>query len=138
MIKRIARPNKPSSSPSGASTGTAASTQPLPHIQTEQNVQDPATQLNSHTGSGATASLNPNDPNIVSVHSFLTKEPWMSKAVKADKGVNLNSEGPNNDELARISTADERVAVKPASDGTSYRAESTAARDSTANTGTAE
>jgi ubiquilin len=67
MVKGIARSSGVSS---GSSTGAP---QPLPAMQTGQNVHDPLTQLNSHLGFGAMAGLNPfgelgvnpNDPNMV-------------------------------------------------------------------------
>jgi ubiquilin len=63
MVKGTAR--------SAESTSQAA--QPLPTMQTGQNPLDPLTQLNSHQGYGAMASLNPfadmglnqNDPNML-------------------------------------------------------------------------
>jgi ubiquilin len=67
MVKGAARSTGPSSS-------TQTSTpQPLPSMQTGQNVHDPLTQLNSHMGYGLMAGLNPfadmgvnpNDPNMV-------------------------------------------------------------------------
>jgi hypothetical protein len=66
MVKGVAR-SGPSSS---QQTGTP---QPLPTMQAGQNVHDPLTQLNSHSGYGAMAGinpfaemgLNPNDPNMV-------------------------------------------------------------------------
>ncbi|KAI0043800.1 hypothetical protein FA95DRAFT_1562944 [Auriscalpium vulgare] len=68
MVKGAART-------AGASTpGPAAPAQPLPSMQTGQNVHDPLTQLNSHLGYGAMAGLNPfadmpgvnpNDPNMM-------------------------------------------------------------------------
>ncbi|KAJ3771180.1 hypothetical protein FB446DRAFT_116892 [Lentinula raphanica] len=69
MVKGAAR--------SAASSSTAASStpasQPLPSMQTGQNVHDPLTTLNSHLGFGAMAGLNPfadmglnhNDPNML-------------------------------------------------------------------------
>ncbi|TFY74613.1 hypothetical protein EWM64_g9398, partial [Hericium alpestre] len=67
MVKGAAR--------SAASTSSAqpAAAQPLPSMQTGQNVHDPLTQLNSHMGYGLMAGLNPfqemglnpNDPNMM-------------------------------------------------------------------------
>ena len=56
-----------------SSSGQTSTTQPLPSMQTGQNVHDPLTQLNSHMGYGLMAGLNPfadmginpNDPNMV-------------------------------------------------------------------------
>jgi ubiquilin len=56
-----------------ASSAQAPTPQPLPNMQTGQNVHDPLTQLNSHMGYGLMAGLNPfadmginpNDPNMV-------------------------------------------------------------------------
>lgn len=57
----------------GSSTSQQSTSQPLPTMQTGQNVHDPLTQLNSHLGFGALAGvnpfadmgLNPSDPNMV-------------------------------------------------------------------------
>ncbi|KAI0275459.1 hypothetical protein BC834DRAFT_50961 [Gloeopeniophorella convolvens] len=67
MVKGAARTTGASSS---AQTSTS---QPLPTMQTGQNVHDPLTQLNSHMGYGLMAGLNPfadmglnpNDPNML-------------------------------------------------------------------------
>ena len=65
MVKGVSRsPDGPSAPP-----------QPLPTMQTGQNVHDPLTQLNGHQGFGHMAGLNPfgemgvnpNDPNMVRV-----------------------------------------------------------------------
>lgn len=72
MVKGAAR-----STPTTSSAQSSAP-QPLPNMQTGQNVHDPLTQLNSHMGYGAMAGLNPfadmgvnpNDPNMV--RSFIT------------------------------------------------------------------
>ena len=77
MVKGVSRSGAGGSSSSGA----PATPQPLPAMQTGQNVHDPLTQLNSHMGFGAMAGLNPfgemglnpNDPNMVSA-SFLGVE----------------------------------------------------------------
>jgi len=58
---------------SSCSSSSNSTPQPLPTMQTGQNPHDPLTQLNSHTGFGAMAGLNPfsemglntNDPNMV-------------------------------------------------------------------------
>ena len=68
MVKGVARPNGSSST-----SGATAAPQPLPTMQTGQNVHDPLTQLNGHQGFGLMAGLNPfadmglnqNDPNMV-------------------------------------------------------------------------
>jgi len=73
MVKGVSRSGAGGSSSSGA----PATPQPLPAMQTGQNVHDPLTQLNSHMGFGAMAGLNPfgemglnpNDPNMVCVSS---------------------------------------------------------------------
>lgn len=70
MVKGAARSGAGSSSTVASSTPAA---QPLPTMQTGQNVHDPLTSLNSHLGFGAMAGLNPfadmglnpNDPNMV-------------------------------------------------------------------------
>ena len=75
MVKGVSRSGAGGSSSSGA----PATPQPLPAMQTGQNVHDPLTQLNSHMGFGAMAGLNPfgemglnpNDPNMVSASFFL-------------------------------------------------------------------
>ncbi|KAH9028449.1 hypothetical protein EDB83DRAFT_2524279 [Lactarius deliciosus] len=67
MVKGAAR-----SAPASSSAQSSAP-QPLPNMQTGQNVHDPLTQLNSHMGYGAMAGLNPfadmgvnpNDPNML-------------------------------------------------------------------------
>ena len=67
MVKGAARSTNPSS------TAQSSTPQPLPNMQTGQNVHDPLTQLNSHMGYGLMAGLNPfadmginpNDPNMV-------------------------------------------------------------------------
>lgn len=67
MVKGAVRSTTTSSS---AQSSTA---QPLPNMQTGQNVHDPLTQLNSHMGYGLMAGLNPfadmginpNDPNMM-------------------------------------------------------------------------
>ncbi|KAI9510802.1 hypothetical protein F5148DRAFT_1176631 [Russula earlei] len=67
MVKGTVRSSTTSSS---AQSSTA---QPLPSMQTGQNVHDPLTQLNSHMGYGLMAGLNPfadmginpNDPNML-------------------------------------------------------------------------
>ncbi|KIK61800.1 hypothetical protein GYMLUDRAFT_243467 [Collybiopsis luxurians FD-317 M1] len=69
MVKGAARSGTGSSS---TSSSTPAS-QPLPTMQTGQNVHDPLTTLNSHLGFGALngfnpfadMGLNPNDPNML-------------------------------------------------------------------------
>jgi len=56
-----------------SSSAESSTTQPLPNMQTGQNVHDPLTQLNSHMGYGLMAGLNPfadmginpNDPNML-------------------------------------------------------------------------
>jgi len=56
-----------------ASSAQSPTPQPLPNMQTGQNVHDPLTQLNSHMGYGLMAGLNPfadmginpNDPNML-------------------------------------------------------------------------
>ncbi|KAJ4481813.1 hypothetical protein C8R41DRAFT_472075 [Lentinula lateritia] len=70
MVKGAARSGAGSSSTVASSTPAA---QPLPTMQTGQNVHDPLTSLNSHLGFGAMAGLNPfadmglnpNDPNML-------------------------------------------------------------------------
>ncbi|KAJ8473882.1 hypothetical protein ONZ45_g16134 [Pleurotus djamor] len=65
MVKSAAR--------AGGSSQSSSTPQPLPTMQTGQNVHDPLTQLNSHLGFGAMAGLNPfsdmgvntNDPNLM-------------------------------------------------------------------------
>jgi ubiquilin len=67
MVKGAAR------SAPAASSAQSSTPQPLPSMQTGQNVHDPLTQLNSHMGYGVMAGLNPfadmgvnpNDPNMV-------------------------------------------------------------------------
>ncbi|KAF8263801.1 hypothetical protein EI94DRAFT_1740009 [Lactarius quietus] len=67
MVKGAAR-----STPASSSAPSSAP-QPLPSMQTGQNVNDPLTQLNSHMGYGVMAGLNPfadmgvnpNDPNML-------------------------------------------------------------------------
>ncbi|KAH9052316.1 hypothetical protein EDB87DRAFT_1816593 [Lactarius vividus] len=67
MVKGAAR-----SAPASSSAQSSAP-QPLPNMQTGQNVHDPLTQLNSHMGYGVMAGLNPfadmgvnpNDPNML-------------------------------------------------------------------------
>ncbi len=67
MVKGAAR------STSASSSAQSSTPQPLPNMQTGQNVHDPLTQLNSHLGYGLMAGLNPfadmgvnpNDPNMV-------------------------------------------------------------------------
>ncbi|KAI0066737.1 hypothetical protein BV25DRAFT_1972571 [Artomyces pyxidatus] len=67
MVKGAARTSAPSSS------AQPATAQPLPSMQTGQNVHDPLTQLNGHMGYGLMAGLNPfaemglnqNDPNML-------------------------------------------------------------------------
>ncbi|KIM36527.1 hypothetical protein M413DRAFT_449070 [Hebeloma cylindrosporum] len=69
MVKGVSRSGAGGSSSSGA----PATPQPLPAMQTGQNVHDPLTQLNGHMGFGAMAGLNPfgemglnpNDPNMM-------------------------------------------------------------------------
>jgi len=66
MVKGAARS-------AAASSSVPSAPQPLPSMQTGQNVHDPLTQLNSHMGFGAMAGLNPfadmgvnpNDPNML-------------------------------------------------------------------------
>ena len=56
-----------------SSSSTPPAGQPLPTMQTGQNIHDPLTQLNGHQGFGAMAGFNPfaqmgvnaNDPNMV-------------------------------------------------------------------------
>ncbi|KAJ3743565.1 hypothetical protein DFH05DRAFT_1551010 [Lentinula detonsa] len=70
MVKGAARSGANASSTAASSTPAA---QPLPSMQTGQNVHDPLTTLNSHLGFGAMAGLNPfadmglnpNDPNML-------------------------------------------------------------------------
>ncbi|KAF5387366.1 hypothetical protein D9757_005740 [Collybiopsis confluens] len=70
MVKGAARSGAGSSS---TPSTTPASSQPLPNMQTGQNVHDPLTTLNSHLGFGALngfnpfadMGLNPNDPNML-------------------------------------------------------------------------
>jgi len=67
LVKGAARSTNPSS------TAQSSTPQPLPNMQTGQNVHDPLTQLNSHMGYGLMAGLNPfadmgvnpNDPNML-------------------------------------------------------------------------
>jgi len=67
MVKGAARSTNPTS------TAQPSTPQPLPNMQTGQNVHDPLTQLNSHMGYGLMAGLNPfadmgvnpNDPNML-------------------------------------------------------------------------
>ncbi|KAN0136005.1 hypothetical protein V8E53_006166 [Lactarius tabidus] len=67
MVKGAAR------STPAASSAQSSAPQPLPSMQTGQNVHDPLTQLNSHMGYGVMAGLNPfadmgvnpNDPNML-------------------------------------------------------------------------
>ncbi|KAE9394732.1 hypothetical protein BT96DRAFT_958737 [Gymnopus androsaceus JB14] len=69
MVKGAARSGAAGSSSASAST---TASQPLPTMQTGQNVHDPLTTLNSHLGFGALngfnpfadMGLNPNDPNM--------------------------------------------------------------------------
>lgn len=73
MVKGAARSTNPSSS------AQSSTPQPLPNMQTGQNVHDPLTQLNSHMGYGLMAGLNPfadmginpNDPNMVRLCPFV-------------------------------------------------------------------
>jgi len=70
MVKGAARSGAAGSSSASAST---TASQPLPTMQTGQNVHDPLTTLNSHLGFGALngfnpfadMGLNPNDPNML-------------------------------------------------------------------------
>jgi ubiquilin len=63
-------------STTATTSGPPSTPQPLPNMQTGQNVHDPLTQLNSHMGYGLMAGLNPfadmgvnpNDPNMVCRH----------------------------------------------------------------------
>ncbi|KAI0245755.1 hypothetical protein BJV78DRAFT_251268 [Lactifluus subvellereus] len=67
MVKGAAR------STAASSSASSSAPQPLPSMQTGQNVHDPLTQLNSHMGYGLMAGLNPfadmgvnpNDPNML-------------------------------------------------------------------------
>jgi len=67
MVKGAAR------STNASSSAQSSTPQPLPSMQTGQNVHDPLTQLNSHMGYGLMAGLNPfadmginpNDPNML-------------------------------------------------------------------------
>lgn len=67
MVKGAAR------SANASSSVQSPTPQPLPNMQTGQNVHDPLTQLNSHMGYGLMAGLNPfadmginaNDPNML-------------------------------------------------------------------------
>ncbi|KAH9988183.1 hypothetical protein BJV77DRAFT_1061446 [Russula vinacea] len=67
MVKGAAR------STNASSSAQSSTPQPLPNMQTGQNVHDPLTQLNSHMGYGLMAGLNPfadmglnpNDPNML-------------------------------------------------------------------------
>ncbi|KAI0311883.1 hypothetical protein OF83DRAFT_710554 [Amylostereum chailletii] len=71
MVKGAARATGASGSTSSSTTTTT--TQPLPQMQTGQNVHDPLTQLNGHQGFGvmggfnpfADMGLNPTDPNML-------------------------------------------------------------------------
>lgn len=100
MVKGVARPNGSSST-----SGATAAPQPLPTMQTGQNVHDPLTQLNGHQGFGLMAGLNPfadmglnqNDPNMV--RSFYLV--FLLRVLTSDSA-------PNYDELASILAADDQ------------------------------
>ena len=75
MVKGAARAGGASGAPAAATTS-----QPLPQMQTGQNVHDPLSQLNSHLAFGQNLSgfnpfqdmgVNQNDPNMVHLYLIL-------------------------------------------------------------------
>jgi ubiquilin len=86
MVKGAAR------STNASSSAQAPTPQPLPNMQTGQNVHDPLTQLNSHLGYGLMAGLNPfadmginpNDPNMVRLCPLFLNVTKFDKCTAAD------------------------------------------------------
>ena len=119
MVKGAAKSAASSSSTGGSG---APSAQPLPTMQTGQNVNDPLTALNGHQGFGLMAGfnpfadmgVNPTDPNMVSYSRCS-----ISLCIHADTTSMLPA--PRNDVLARIPPTNVLTHVQPRHHGPNHR-----------------